>query len=1052
MNLGAKEGTTLYRLLDHARIAFEGIKKDPIYAADYDSSVSYYLDYLKEKTEGKNIYQLTAKELEQVYDAMKQIYELIRRSTKLIRENKYKDVRDEGKRVMQELEDAKGISDWAANHKIGRSFHAAVGNLLNPYRFFRRISGYHGGALMRAYEDLNEGQRKMLRIQQEAENITSATFQEKSLQKLMKQMDTKKGMVDSGLCYKDGSRVMITKGMRMAIVMHGMNEGNMKHMRYGGLKVPDMKLYAKGDIAGAYDTKNIKLVKGITKAKVDAMEMEMSVEEKQMLKSFKRLFHEYTGRVINDTSMELYGFKKATEKNYYPIKVDRDFVNADVETVKFNKTIEGMGFLKSRIDSELPIVLESIADTSQNTIKQVSQFGGLAIPLRNFNKLINVTDYEMSLPEDETNSDRIHMVPTKSVKQMIQNTWGKAAYSYIENMLADLQEARVQPPNFMDKIRSNYAFSVLTANISTIIKQISAFPTVAATVGWKATGKAAVRGGKNNLPLSKAERELIDKYTPILWDRNRGNGTKELADIRDMSSFAQLPGIRKVKDAIQAVDVAMVGRFWYAAQYYVDDNYKNLKKGSDEYYRKTAEIFNRSVEETQSMNTVMQSSDLLRSPKQGVKMIFMFMSQNLQNLGIMYDSLGNLKAQLKTKDKAKIKEARKEFARAWSSQIVQAMMFSALAFVAGGVLHKMNSYRDDEEEITEEAILETLKENFVTAMLGSIPLADKVYELGKALTVGDDYYGIEVATVESVNDVGEYAVRMAKSIKKMSAGDEEEIEKGKENFMLSTKKLVGNLGNLTGAPVTNTINITEAIQRHVTDIVSGSGFLSYETGKEEPSLNVYGKKLYNAIINQDKGGQQEYKKKILARGKGQGDIESYVRKQLADNNEDIKKAAFAKKAGNLNTYKTIYNKLKSIGFTHNEIVGAVNSVQKKLEGSESTAAKGASEEKPLYEKKDLVRAIEEGEDKNADIILQQMYEEAMTKIEKDDEKHELSDDKKEKKAFASIRSKLSSEYKKKFQGAKNTHEKQIIIQKLYKLKIKGQCIYTNDIFEKWNEE
>ena len=55
---------------------------------------------------------------------------------------------------------------------------------------------------------------------------------------------------------------------------------------------------------------------------------------------------------------------------------------------------------------------------------------------------------------------------------------------------------------------------------------------------------------------------------------------------------------------------------------------------------------------------------------------------------------------------------------------------------------------------------------------------------------------------------------------------------------------------------------------------------------------------------------------------------------------------------------------------------------------------------------------------------------------------------KEKKAFASIRSKLSSEYKDRFQSAKNTHEKQLIMQKLYKLKIKGKCIYTSDTFKK----
>ena len=55
---------------------------------------------------------------------------------------------------------------------------------------------------------------------------------------------------------------------------------------------------------------------------------------------------------------------------------------------------------------------------------------------------------------------------------------------------------------------------------------------------------------------------------------------------------------------IQKADVATVGRLWYAAQYYVSDNFKDLEKGSDEYYKQTAKVFNKIVEETQPNYTV----------------------------------------------------------------------------------------------------------------------------------------------------------------------------------------------------------------------------------------------------------------------------------------------------------------------------------------------------------------------------------------------------------------------------------------------------------------
>ena len=115
-----------------------------------------------------------------------------------------------------------------------------------------------------------------------------------------------------------------------------------------------------------------------------------------------------------------------------------------------------------------------------------------------------------------------------------------------------------------------------------------------------------------------------------------------------MNSFVnKVPPIKFTKDLIQKVDIAMVGRFWYAAQYYVDKNFKNLEKGSDAYYKKVAEYFDRSIEETQSTNMVMENADIMRNPSGGMKMITMFMGQGLQNFGIVYDNLANMRAKAK---------------------------------------------------------------------------------------------------------------------------------------------------------------------------------------------------------------------------------------------------------------------------------------------------------------------------------------------------------------------------------------------------------------------
>ena len=50
----------------------------------------------------------------------------------------------------------------------------------------------------------------------------------------------------------------------------------------------------------------------------------------------------------------------------------------------------------------------------------------------------------------------------------------------------------------------------------------------------------------------------------------------------------------------------------YASMYYVDSNFKNLKKGSDEYWDKVSETFTKVVAETQPNYTTLQQAAVTR--------------------------------------------------------------------------------------------------------------------------------------------------------------------------------------------------------------------------------------------------------------------------------------------------------------------------------------------------------------------------------------------------------------------------------------------------------
>ena len=1054
VNLGAKEGTQLYNALDDARQYFEKMKNDPDYnfASEYDEDIDYELQRIANrfKNNGNSIYDLSSADLDEVYDAMKMVYKTIRRATELIRKEGETNARKAAERVIHEVRSAKGVSSFMSTHKVIRKLPEYALKSLNSYRAFRRITGYADGEFMQEWKELNEGQRKMLKIQQDGEAILADVMEDENVVKLMKTFDKKQGMVDTGLVYEDGKKVQVTKGMRMALVMHGMNKDNLRHMVYGGVTMPNMELYLKGDKKGAYD--KTKLAKGVTAAKIQAMEDAMSPEEKKVLQAFKKLFHEYTGSVINETSMELYGFKKANEKNYYPISVDKNYVTTDITSLKMDKTLEGAGFLKERVQSVKPLVMESIIDTAQRSLKMTSEFGGLAIPIRNFNKVYNGATWKVTDADSADVSAKSVMVQDDTVHKAMQDVWGRMATKYIDNLLADLQNARAGESTVFDMLRGNFAGAVLTGNWSVIMKQAASYPTAVATLGWEPVMKALARGGKHGLPISSADRELIAKYTPLLWYRNKGNSTQEMADIDTLNSLTnRMPVVREVKNMIQKVDVATVGRLWYASQYYVDANYMALKKGTDAYYRQVAEVFNRCVEDTQPNYTVMQRPDYLCDPSKIKKVMFMFMTQRMQNGGILYDAACNLYAKNKTGTKEQKAQARKEFAWAVSSQLVSAAVLSTMTFLARGLLHKIKPYLDDENELTAESFASEWTNGVLGSLSGSFIAGNELYNLIYSAITKERYYGIEVSLFSEISSLFESIVKMGNGAIDSFSDSDEEAEKGIDEIKGAFFDAAGTVAKMCGVPVDNVQNVAVGIWKNVEDVTSGDGLFSFSTDKEEPKASVYGKKIYYALMDGDKKTAEEYREKMKKSGeKGEGDVETAVKDQLASRNDLVKQAAQYRLDKNHDGYMECYNKLIKMGFNHYEVVAATNSVLNKMQDKTESSAKDAHDYLSFYKSEDLVAAIEEG--KGYEEILQQMYEEAMTKIEREDEKHELSASKKEKKAFASIRSKLSSEYKDRFQSAKNTHEKQPIMQKLYKLKIKGKCIYTSDTFKKWNEE
>lgn len=850
---------------------------------DYDEDTYAKITRLRELFSDRSIEKLTSEEIEETLEICKAIQVQIKNANRFIKSEIKDSIFESGKTVVDEVMNSKGEGDSKLEELSNKYINASI----NAKRFFRRLVNYKDDSVLtKLVDEINEGTHKQLTIKQEVNDIMKPVLEGKENQKNVEWLtgQNMKDWIDTPWSDKNGNKIRVPASMRVSLAMHMMNGSNVRHIIHGGLTLPGAKSYHAGNISDSYikyghtiqlidysafqDLKeklyddNLTLAEReeiLTKYRKKILDAELASKkvisdwlsgmtdyERQVLRVAKQYFHEYSGKKINETSLELNGYTKARTENYFPIKTDRNFTATDIEGVKRDSTIEGWGNLKSRNFGGNPILLEDIMNVTNNHSDFLAKYAGLAIPIRNFNKV-----YKVTLPNH-----------TNSVKHAIAIKHGAKAQTWIENLMTDLQVSRAKSDSFskmMNTLRGNFAQAVLTINISVGWKQAASFPTAAATLGWDAIGASIVSKDGAALASSfvtpwwmkkstKKTMELARRYTPLLDYRNAGNSTQELGDLKNTKTLLDhVPGLNKatryLTNWIQNIDTTTVATLWRAAEYRVSKD-TNLKKGTRDYYEEVARVFNTAVEDTQPNYTVMQRPDILRNQNEFLKQVFMFKTQPLQNLGIIIDAYGNLVAKLKDEtatDKQK-KDAISYFARAVSSQVVAAVVFSGMTLASNVLKHSLNRYRDDDDELTLQSILERFINDIGSCFAGALPLGSEIYDYIQSKLNGTKYYGLQVSVVNSVNDFVTDFDNLQNTLSSEEGINFANVRKYGEALLLDA-------GTIAGVPLKNAKNLLNGFLLHAEDISNGE-FGTFEAGVDRSNRVQY-HRWYEAIQEGD---------------------------------------------------------------------------------------------------------------------------------------------------------------------------------------------------------
>ena len=780
----------------------------------------------------RHIADMTADEVADLTSILLNIENELRTEHKLIDEADRRDTYHLGQETIQNIYNTKGSSSVLDKFIVAET--------LSPVRQVRRMTGYvDSDPLYKLTQSLADGQRSMLDYQMKAERPFEKFAADKAFSRAFSGPKAESIQI-AGLTHDGIKTVTITPAMRVSLYLHSLNDQNLRHIKEGGITVPDEKLYRMGKLGEAYARgTTIKL----TPSQVRSITAIMTEKEKAFARAAQKYFNETSRVAINETSEKLKGYSLAQVDNYFPINTDKNFTRSEFETLKRDGTIEGMGFLKERIRASNPILLRDANAVLEQAIRMHGKYVGLAIPVRNFNKVWNVTTGSYNKDGSRSNYD-------SSVQQAINQRWGETGYGYIEKLMTDLQGGSAQKNVWvkaLNKVRSNYAGAVLTLNLSVAMKQAASYPTAAAVLGWKPLARAMADFGKVNLAR-------IEKYTPLQWYRSKGFSTKELGDLK--TADRQLP---YVLNWVQGVDLLTTRKLWKASEYYVRQNNKGLTVGTDEYWRAVADIYNRVIEETQPNYTTMQRPQLLRSDDTLMGNLAMFKTQPFQNFNIVYDAAYNFIAKSERakfggeQEKADVKKARTDLGHAITSQLAQLAVFAGMTMVWALLRGRKDKYEDDEGDMTISSILTALGKDMVGGALSSVPFGSDAWELLSSKLFGDTYYGMDAVTVTAISDtiqslstLVEQVVRIAKN-----AATGKDTDWNAERLELDSE--LDDISKAAGVPYENVVNMFKIVFRSAAiasqgEYLGGYAYLKLTTDPQKYAADYYDL-LYRSMQN-----------------------------------------------------------------------------------------------------------------------------------------------------------------------------------------------------------
>lgn len=549
-------------------------------------------------------------------------------------------------------------------------------------------------------------------------------------------------------------KVSMTPLQKVHMYLESKNFDNLRHME-GGRTFANKELYAKGERAEAFNQGTTVRLAPETVKKIVS---NLTAEEQELANLLESYYNTFARDAINEKSNILYGYDKAMNKNYAPIFTNKNYVHS--EAGKFDLTAEGVGNLKERNGfSGNPSLNISAIEAFDKSVEKTKKFVGLAIPVRNWNSLLNWRNGQ------------------DTMRQNITNSWGGDSVKWIDDLLVELQNGREIKHEAIDaavnKVLSKYISGVFGLNPSIVLKQFASFPLAATYLGW------------NNMQdvFRKVDDSIVNTYTSELAYRLLGYSSPETAQLVENPTKLQQKGILNFAlggGAITWMDGATVRTLWNWSENKVNrenalrpenerlnkGTEEQIKKGDSEYYKEVARVFEEAVSRTQPMYDVMHRSEAMRGGGAIQRAFTLFKTVPQQEYNMLVQSIGEARYYKSIgADASVIRAAKAKTGRAVLGIVTGNLMIGVITFLNALWKSGAKRYKDKDGELTVESVLGQFLKQFGADTLGVSIFGDTAADILGNFFCGDKLYDIETPGMGQINDIIEELSKVGAGLK-----------------------------------------------------------------------------------------------------------------------------------------------------------------------------------------------------------------------------------------------------------------------------------------------